>query len=284
MMTAPILVNYKREHRHDVLSLLFYSRRTHNHLDWYKAGQWLDLQGNTIQLAYDNNGKLIGVMGLSTALNHGSWIRLLAIAQGYDVGLVLKILWQALCPQLESKDIQTVAVLIINTWLSNYLPALGFQYIEDVVTLHRTGIPLAAPLQHNLTLRNGYSEDIAEIMQVDHAAFTPPWQMTRTDIYHSQRQAASCTIAEYEGQVIGYELSTRHHTSGHLARLAVLPDMQGKRIGAVLLDNLISKFNRRGVRSLTVNTQQSNIRSQRLYARYGFHRNGFDLPIWQWDK
>jgi ribosomal protein S18 acetylase RimI-like enzyme len=66
--------------------------------------------------------------------------------------------------------------------------------------------------------------------------------------------------------------------------LAVLPDMQGKRIGAVLLDNLISKFNRRGVRSLTVNTQQSNIRSQRLYARYGFHRNGFDLPIWQWDK
>jgi ribosomal-protein-alanine N-acetyltransferase len=160
---------------------------------------------------------------------------------------------------------------------------MGFKYVEDVVTLHRTGTQVPPAYEHNLVLRNGYSEDIADIMRVDHAAFTPPWQMTRADVYHSQRQAASCTLAEYQGQVIGYELSTRHHTSGHLARLAVLPEIQGQRVGAVLLDNLINKFNRRGVRSITVNTQQSNIRSQRLYARYGFRRNGFDIPIWQWE-
>jgi ribosomal-protein-alanine N-acetyltransferase len=283
MMTVPMLVNYERQHRHDVLSLLFYSRRTHTHLDWYKAGEWLDLQGNMVQLAYDGRDKLIGIIGLSSPLNHGNWVRLLAVAQGYDVGLVLNALWQSLCTQLASNNVQTVAVLVINTWLSTYLPTMDFHYVEDVVTMHRTGTQLPPPPEHNLILRTGYSEDIADIMRVDHAAFAPPWQMTRTDIYHSQRQAASCTLAEYEGQVIGYELSTRHHTSGHLARLAVLPAIQGKRVGAVLLDNLISKFNRRGVRSLTVNTQQSNIRSQRLYARYDFRRNGFDIPIWQWE-
>jgi [ribosomal protein S18]-alanine N-acetyltransferase len=283
MMTTPILLDYQRQHRHDVLSLLFYSRRTHTHLDWYKAGQWLDLPGNMIQVAYDSRNNLIGVMGLSSPLNRGCWVRLLAVAQGQDVGLVLNALWQSLCVQLQSKSVQKVAVLVINTWLSPYLPAMGFQYVEDVITLHRTGTQAPTPVQHNLVLRNGYSEDITDIIKVDHAAFAPPWQMTRADIYHSQRQAASCTIAEFQGQVIGYELSTRHHTSGHLARLAVLPEIQGQRIGAVLLDNLISKFNRRGVRSLTVNTQQSNIRSQRLYSRYGFLRNGFDLPIWQWE-
>jgi RimJ/RimL family protein N-acetyltransferase len=35
------------------------------------------------------------------------------------------------------------------------------------------------------------------------------------------------------------------------------------------------------VRSLTVNTQASNHRSQRLYLRYGFERNGYDLGVWQ---
>jgi GNAT superfamily N-acetyltransferase len=283
MMTTPILVDYEHHHRQDVLSLLFYSPRIHTHLDWYKTGFWLDMENNVIQLAYDGNHKLIGVIGLSAPLNQTSWIRLLAIAQGYDVGVVLNLMWQAACQRIYALRIKSVSILIINTWLSNHLPKLEFQYVEDVVTMHRTGIELPPSPKHNLTLRNGYAEDIPDILRVDHAAFNAPWQMTRPDIYHSQRQAASCTIAEYEGQVIGYELSTRHHTSGHLARLAVMPEMQGKRIGAVLLDNLISKFNRRGVRSMTVNTQQTNIRSQRLYSRFFFRRNGFDLPIWQCD-
>jgi [ribosomal protein S18]-alanine N-acetyltransferase len=283
-MTTPILVvDYERHHRQDVLSLLFYSRRTHTHLDWFKTGQWLDIPGNVTKLAYDGNHKLMGMMGLSAPLNGGSWIRLMAVAQGVDVGMMLNALWSSVEQSMSQTAIQTVAILLINTWMSPFLPAMSFKYVEDVITMHRTGIDLPDLPAHGLTLRNGYSEDIDDIIRVDHTAFAPPWQMTRTDIYQSQRQAASCTLAEYAGQVIGYEISTRHHTSGHLARLAVLPDMQGRHIGTVLLHNLLSKFNRRGVRSMTVNTQQSNIRSQRLYARYGFYRNGFDLPIWQYD-
>jgi ribosomal protein S18 acetylase RimI-like enzyme len=48
-----------------------------------------------------------------------------------------------------------------------------------------------------------------------------------------------------------------------------------------LLHHLVQTLNKRGVRSITVNTQDSNVRSQRLYQRYGFERNGFDLPVWQ---
>jgi [ribosomal protein S18]-alanine N-acetyltransferase len=283
MMPLPLVVDYERQHRQDVLSLLFYSRRTHTHLDWYKTAQWLELAGNVIKLAYDSNHQLLAVLGISAPLNGGSWIRLLAIAQGVDASLTLHALWSATEQHIPQTTIRTIAILVINTWLSAYLPPLNFKYVEDVITMHRTGVELpASPAQH-LLLRNGYSEDLDAILRVDHAAFIPPWQMTRADLYHSQRQAASCTLAEYDGQVIGYELSTRHHTSGHLARLAVLPAMQGKQVGAVLLHNLLSKFNRRGIRSMTVNTQQNNIRSQRLYMRYGFYRNGFDLPIWQYD-
>jgi len=87
----------------------------------------------------------------------------------------------------------------------------------------------------------------------------------------------------FENEVVGYQISTRHRAMGHLARLAVIPNRQGKRVGSMLLHDLLSKFDKRGIKSVTVNTQNSNQSSQRLYNHYGFERNGFDLAVWQKD-
>jgi ribosomal protein S18 acetylase RimI-like enzyme len=89
-----------------------------------------------------------------------------------------------------------------------------------------------------------------------------------------------CTVAERDSAIIGYQLSTLYFDGGHLARLAVHPSAQGGGVGAALLHDLIQRFMRRGVGSITVNTQASNTRSQRLYQRFGFERNGYDLPVW----
>jgi ribosomal-protein-alanine N-acetyltransferase len=280
-MTVTTIVSYERQFRQDILSLLFYSHRTHTHLDWYQTGQWLDMPHNAIQLAYDKD-KLVAVLGISAPLNHASWLRFALVAQGYDAAILFNSLWQSLQVWLHAQQVRLVSVLVINTWLNAYLPAMGFHFVEDVVTLHRIDSDMPSLPSHSLQLRNGYVEDIRSIVAVDHAAFAPPWQMSALDIRNSQRLAASCTVALYNGKIIGYEISTRHHTSGHLARLAVRPEMQGQKVGSVLLHNLLTKFSRRGVRSMTVNTQQSNLRSQRLYTRYGFRRNGFDLPIWEY--
>ena len=47
-----------------------------------------------------------------------------------------------------------------------------------------------------------------------------------------------------------------------------------------LLIDLLRRFERRSVRAMTVNTQSSNLRSQRLYTGFGFERTGYDLPVW----
>lgn len=279
MITAPHIIPYQRKYRNAVLSLLFYARRVHTHLDWYQAGQWLDLEGQFVRLAYDND-TVVGVIGLSEPLNQTAWIRMVAIRKGYDPTLILRQLWEPLWEELAQAGVISVSTLIINDWIAAYLPQLGFRYLEDVVTLYRSGADMPPPLSSDLQIRNAYLDDLRLIVAIDHAAFAAPWQMSQVDIRQAQRQAASCTIAEYNGHIIGYQISTRHHTSGHLARLAVVPQMQGRRVGAVLLDHMIRGFIKRGVRSITVNTQHSNIRSQRLYQRYGFERNGFDLPIW----
>ena len=154
-------------------------------------------------------------------------------------------------------------------------PNSVFHYLEDVVTLNRTGVSLPeAPSSNKVYIRSAEREDVRAITQVDHTAFIPPWQLSYTDLWQAHRVAATATIALYNNQVIGYQMSTRHRTHAHLARLAVLPNSQGQRVGARLLHDLITRIMRRGIRSITVNTQDSNIRSQRLYRRYGF------LPQW----
>lgn len=280
MTSALHLTQYERRHREDILSLLFYSRFAHTHLDWFNAGQWLDIDGNLIQLVYNGNA-LVGVLGVSEPLNRAAWLRIAAIGQAYDPALILGTVWNELRLHLGTMGVDSVSTLVVNPWLNAYLPALGFRYLEEVVTLYRAQHELPPAPSHLLNYRNGYIEDIPDIIAVDHAAFAAPWQLSATDIRFAQRQAASCTLVIHEGETVAYEISTRHQGAGHLARLAVHPKMQGQKVGYALLHHLLSRFEKRGVRTMTVNTQMSNILSQRLYNRFHFYRNGFDLAIWQ---
>ena len=80
--------------------------------------------------------------------------------------------------------------------------------------------------------------------------------------------------------VVGYHFCARHGDIAHVARLAVHPAWQGQGVASLLLHDLLSDLLTRDFREVTVNTQRSNLRSQRLYARFGFMRSGKDYPLW----
>ena len=142
-------VNYERKYRDDILSLMFYSRHAHTHLDWYKAGHWLDLDNNRIRLAFHQD-IMVGMMGIAEPLNHASWIRMAIVAQGYDPTIVLGFLWEQLRVTLMRHNVHKAAILAINPWLAPYLPALGFHYKEDVITMHRATQDIP-PVPHSVT-------------------------------------------------------------------------------------------------------------------------------------
>jgi len=89
------------------------------------------------------------------------------------------------------------------------------------------------------------------------------------------------TVAEVEGQLIGYQLSTPSRSGAHLARLAVLPEWQGRNIGTALAAYMIDHYQGRGADELTVNTQDSNTASLHVYERLGFQLNGTRFPVFQ---
>lgn len=280
-MIAVQLTPYQRRHREAIHSLMFYSRLTHVHLDWYKAAHWLESSNALVHLAW-YEGRLVGIMGAAKPLNHTSWLRLVAVDGRYTPLAILQPLWKSIGTQLYQAGVKSVSILLINNWLARHLPDLGFGYLEDVVTMYRGKrlLPPFDPLTES-TIRLAYNEDLPEIAMIDQTAFAPPWQLSTDELYQALRLSAICTVAEANGKMIGYQLSTRHHASAHLARLAVLPQTQSRGIGSLLVYDLLRRFLKRGVKSFTVNTQESNLRSQHIYERFEFYRNGFDLPVWQ---
>lgn len=280
LKTQLLITPYERQYRNELLNLSYYSQWTHKHLDWYKTGQWIDSGEGHIFLAWEDD-RLVGYLGLSKPLNGAMWIRLLGVRDHCIVGPIIEQLWKYAEAEAMRMGTNKFAILMVTHWVSSYVGRLGFNYLEDIVTLKRTGNSLPAQPDSPVRVFSANIDDIPKITRVDHLAFQPPWQLAHQDLWQAFRISSSATVAQLDDEIVGYQISTRHRAQGHLARLAVVPNRQGKRIGSMLLYDLLSKFNTRGIKSVTVNTQVSNQSSQRLYSHYGFEHNGFDLAVWQ---
>jgi ribosomal-protein-alanine N-acetyltransferase len=130
-------------------------------------------------------------------------------------------------------------------------------------------------------IRAARPSDYEAVTATDIAAFEPPWQMSAAVLYDAILRADLISVAEVEGQIVGYQLTTPSQFGAHLARLAVLPGWQGHGIGGGLVRHLVEYANQRGYREVTVNTQDTNAASLAVYRRLGFRRTGTRYPVYQ---
>lgn len=281
LASAPSLTitPYQRRHLQPIRDLLFHSTHVHSHLDWVDSDQWLDSTDALTYLAWQR-GRLMGILSLSAPLNNSTWIRIAGISDFIDPESVLYTLWNTLVPQLKAMSVHTVGLLGISHWLTHYAPGIGFQYREEIVTLARSSTQMPAALPNPPRIRVTELRDISQLAALDQAAFSPPWQMSFHDLRQAYRIASSCTVAVENDHILGFQISTFFFDGAHLARLAVHPAAQGRGVGGTLLRDLLERYARRGIDMMTVNTQASNHQSRRLYERFGFEPNGYDLPYW----
>ncbi len=280
MSAAQITVTpYEKRYRQIVDDLLFRNYQVHTHLDWQDVSDWLDSHTGPMRLAWQGQ-RLVGVIGISQPLNDMAWFRLAAIHDRSPGAEIIARMWQDVLPDLQAKKIRMVYVLAARVWIEDHINRLGFRFQEDIITLRKDGDTIPPVPETNLNVRLTSPRDIDAVTAVDQNAFAPPWQLTREELRQASRIASIFTVAEMDEQIIGYQLCTLYRDGAHLARLAVHSQQQSKGVGAVLLHDVLSRFARRRIYTMTVNTQISNLRSQHLYTRFGFQRNGYDLPVW----
>lgn len=270
---------YKRQYLQPIRDLLFHSHLVHTHLDWHETDQWLDTQRVPMRLVW-YKGRLMGVLATSMPLNGACWIRLAAVAERADPAALLRMLWGDLSQELRVMGIRLVALLAVRGWITDYASVFGFQYQEDIITMSRSGTELPDLGSTRLVIRVAEWSDLETMDRVDQAAFDPPWQLTLDELRQAYRISSSCTVALLDNVMVGYQLSTLYFDGAHLARLAVASSSQGVGIGGHLLADGLRRYFKRGIYTMTLNTQASNQRSRRLYTRFGFQPNGYNLPYW----
>ena len=266
-IVRPAHKNYRKK----LLTVLDDAEWRHQHLDWLNPEDLLDEK--PFLLCF-NDHRLAACLACPRGPESIAWIRILAIAAGYRPEQIWGKLWPATLEQLHSQRVSTIAALIISNWLKPLLVRSGFQDTNALVFFRWDGDPPPPSPDCPGNLRQAQSSDFQALTQLDQRAFRGLWANSSKELMQAFQKASFLTLIESGGKPIGYQISTFSAWGIHLSRLAVEPHWQGSGIGTALVTDLLHQAQRKGHLSVTVNTQEDNLRSIRLYQRLGFHTTG----------
>lgn len=261
-------------------NLIHFDSFVHRHLDYRPPLDWVgDYPFNVLK----ENGKIIAALACPPDPPHVAWIRLFASAYHVQISRTWDVLWQTTLRQLKQKpEVEWVAAIPLQNWFSQLLEKDNFEFSHHILMLSCDGLILPDnPVHPDIHIRPMSMDDLEAVSRIDLNSFSPLWQISPEYIRIAFQQANLATVAEFCGDVAGFQISTSTSAGGHLARLAVNPSVQGHGIGYALLYDLIYQFRRRGAQTITVNTQENNQASLALYQKAGFQFTGEKYPVFQ---
>lgn len=115
--------------------------------------------------------------------------------------------------------------------------------------------------------------DIPAILVIEQASFADPWTLGAFRGMLSQPHVIG-SVAESEGEVVGYTIAWAIGDEAELANLAVAPGRRGQGIGRLLLDALLALLDARGGANVFLEVRDSNEAAQALYRSRGFTAAG----------
>jgi [ribosomal protein S18]-alanine N-acetyltransferase len=265
--------------RQQIASLMHTSSHMHRHLDWRYPLDWI---GSSPFFVLESRGQIISALACPPDPPLVAWVRLFVTSGNISLEESWQTLWEVARRDLEGKGRFMAAAIVLQEWFPNLLIASGFSSRQSIVMLEREQqIPIEGSLPAGFSIRTMLQYDLPAVAEVDAAAFDLLWQNSLPALEQAYPQAVLATVVEVDGQVLGYQLSTRNLLGAHLARLAVQPTLQGRGVGRALIADLVQQAERRGLYRMTVNTQDDNAASLALYKGTGFHETGERYPVYQ---
>jgi ribosomal-protein-alanine N-acetyltransferase len=236
------------------------------------------LRAGPFLLAYARE-QLLGFMFWDLRRPPLARLRGAGLADGWPVSDYLQTLLPPSLELLRPQDATALIYVGSEEWLT--IPLQDHGFVVDNVIVAYTKNDWAVPAQGNqeVSVRSAQSRDFPALVALDQAAFDPLWQNTPDTFRDVLVSYPHFVVAELDGVVVGYEFSSVTEGRGYLARVAVYPDHQGRGIGVRLMAEAIDFFRGEGARVITLNTQQDNQASQRLYRWFGFRLVGEEALV-----
>lgn len=254
--------------------LLSHANRHYLALEWWTVQEWVGRP--TFLLATDQHERPVGLMLAVVGEGPIAWLRAISVVADRYLTPLLEASTQAVLAQGGTG----MAFLGNEDWIVSRLHQTGFREVNQVVTLRHQGQWRTSHGPPDLQLRTATATDIDAILAIDHAAFTPMWWYSREIFRRALNLAYSFDLAYLKGECVGYQLCTLRNGRGHIVRLATHPHWHRRGIAGRLLSKAMKALDEGGADLVTVNTQEDNEASLRLYSGFSFRRIGKPWAVW----
>lgn len=123
-------------------------------------------------------------------------------------------------------------------------------------------------------VRPGAAADLMSIAAIERQAAPGPWSLSQFVASSLRKSEGSLIVESADGEALGFAVYQRVLDEATLLNIAVLPDYQGRGLGARLLRELLEHLSAAGVARFLLEVRQSNERAIGLYRRFGFVDDG----------
>ena len=126
----------------------------------------------------------------------------------------------------------------------------------------------AVPNPVQLHLRPMVETDIGDILQIECAAYTFPWN--RNIFKGCLRENYCCRVVELDGEIAGYAIMSMGADEAHLLNLCVDPGQHRMGLGDVLLNTMLDYACEQDAVTTFLEVRPSNEGARRFYESRGF--------------
>ncbi len=255
----------------------------HQHPGWRSPLEQLDEEGFVVE---ERANVLESALALLPETQDVAWARLFAAAASVSPREAWETLWPYAVAPFRARGGRWVAAMPFADWFQRLLRDEGFKPVGQVEVLVWRNQPLPQVQSvEGARLRPMVNHDLLAVAQVDADAFGPFWRMAPSSFKIALSRSVWATVVEDQttGQILGFQISTPSPLGGHLARLAVHPQAQGRGVGRWLVGDVLSFFKRNRAEQVTLNTQGDNARALALYEKMGFRKTKEAYPVYCYD-
>ncbi len=158
----------------------------------------------------------------------------------------------------------------------SFYNSIGLGLLQEVLCYEVRAIPPEPPrgILSFSAVSLDRLDDVAALIAVDHASFPWLWWNSVAEFaaYGQVPGVALYIGTDDRGTPVSYVGITHFRGWGHLDRIGVVPGYQGAGYGLETLRFAMRMLARGGATRVGLSTQANNMRSQRLYHRFGFQR------------
>ncbi|MGB8344489.1 MAG: GNAT family N-acetyltransferase [Ktedonobacteraceae bacterium] len=157
-------------------------------------------------------------------------------------------------------------------WLRTVLLGLGFLPYRLLYAYDKYDFAMPTRGNQQVIVRPFELRDVPALLAIEDACFEDLWRYDALAFRNIAATHPYFVVAELNGSVVGYQFNTIDYGSGYLVRIAVHPSVNSRGIGARLMAEAITFFQKAAVGRIMLNTQDDNVHAHRLYEWFGFVR------------